>query len=195
MSTFFRGNRSTLLQEFETSISKIPIVRPRFQIPNSYSQNNFKFYVVCFTNEAEGYRIGADQCHAQTTMCCIPAAGIAICLKLSISSRTGSMGCPIALPSVHHGKNHSLDCYPPAELVRMPIKVSTLAFCSFVCPPHLKYRCTVHEREGENRKREWVCPLSWGIHYNLAGEGYIESTCCCVQARFLGMETKKLFPL
>jgi hypothetical protein len=24
-------------------------------------------------------------------------------------------------------------------------------------------------------------------------EGYIESTCCCVQARFLGMETKNSF--
>jgi hypothetical protein len=29
----------------------------------------------------------------------------------------------------------------------------------------------------------------------LDGEGYKESTCCCVQARFLVMETKKLFSL
>ncbi len=26
---------------------------------------------------------------------------------------------------------------------------------------------------------------------NLARDGYTESTCCCVQARFLGKETKK----
>jgi hypothetical protein len=51
------------------------------------------------------------------------------------------------------------------------------------------------ERRGESQKRDWVCPLSWSVHYNLAGEGYMESTCCCVQARFLGMETKKLFSL
>jgi hypothetical protein len=50
------------------------------------------------------------------------------------------------------------------------------------------------ERRGESQKREWVCPLSWSVHYNLVGEGYIESICCCVQARFLGMETKNSFP-
>jgi hypothetical protein len=38
-------------------------------------------------------------------------------------------------------------------------------------------------------------PLSWSVHHNLAGEGYIESTCCFVKARFLGMQTKKLFSL
>jgi hypothetical protein len=44
-----------LLREFETCIPKIPIARPRFQITNSYSQNNFfKFYVRPHTNEAEG---------------------------------------------------------------------------------------------------------------------------------------------
>jgi hypothetical protein len=31
----------TLLREFQTYIPKIPIARPRFQIPNSYSQNKF----------------------------------------------------------------------------------------------------------------------------------------------------------
>jgi hypothetical protein len=30
---------------------------------------------------------------------------------------------------------------------------------------------------------------------NFAHDGYIESTCCCVQARFLGIETKILFSL
>ncbi len=48
------------------------------------------------------------------------------------------------------------------------------------------------QREGGNRKRGSGSALSAD---NLAGEGYIESTCCCVQARFLGMETKKLFSL
>jgi hypothetical protein len=33
------------------------------------------------------------------------------------------------------------------------------------------------------------------VHHNLARDGYIEFTCCCVQARFLGKETKILFLL
>jgi hypothetical protein len=33
------------------------------------------------------------------------------------------------------------------------------------------------------------------VHHNLAREGYTESTCCYVQASFLGMETKILFSL
>jgi hypothetical protein len=36
--------------------------------------------------------------------------------------------------------------YPPAESIRMPIKVNTLSFC-LIClspPPPLKFRCTVH---------------------------------------------------
>ncbi len=30
----------------------------------------------------------------------------------------------------------------------------------------------------------------WSVYHNLAYDGYIEFTCCCVQARFLDMETK-----
>ncbi len=57
------------------------------------------------------------------------------------------------------------------------------------------YIC-ISQREGENRKRGSGSALSaWSVHYNLAGEGYIESACCCVQARILGMGTKKLFSL
>ncbi len=38
-------------------------------------------------------------------------------------------------------------------------------------------------------------PLSWSVHHSLTRDGYIESTYCCVQARFLGLETKILFSL
>ncbi len=47
----------------------------------------------------------------------------------------------------------------------------------------------------EEKEKEFLCPLSWSIHHNMARDGYIESTCCCVQVRFLVMETKILFPL
>jgi hypothetical protein len=58
-------------------------------------------------------------------------------------------------------------------------------------------------REGERGNSENVSlPLSAGAYntvhitqYNLACDGYMESTFCCVRARFLGMETKKLFSL
>jgi hypothetical protein len=39
--------------------------------------------------------------------------------------------------------------------------------------------------KGEGTQREYLCPLSWSVHHNLARDGYIESTCCYVQARFL----------
>ncbi len=50
------------------------------------------------------------------------------------------------------------------------------------------------EGRGERKQRECLCPLSWSVHHNVARDGYIEFTCCCVQARFLGMETKYSFP-
>jgi hypothetical protein len=40
-----------------------------------------------------------------------------------------------------------------------------------------------------------LSPLSWNAYHNLTRDRYIEYTCCCVQARFLGMETKIPFPL
>jgi hypothetical protein len=55
------------------------------------------------------------------------------------------------------------------------------------------YGRTTEEIRVEEKKEEFLCPLSWNVHHNMALEGYIESTCCCVQARFLGMETKELF--
>jgi hypothetical protein len=53
------------------------------------------------------------------------------------------------------------------------------------------------ETRVEEKQKEFICPLSWSVHHNLARDGYIEieSSCCCVQAIFLGMETKILFPL
>jgi hypothetical protein len=50
--------------------------------------------------------------------------------------------------------------------------------------------------EGDSGNSENVfCPLSWSVHHNLAHDGFIEFTCCCVQAKFLGMKTKILFSL
>jgi hypothetical protein len=44
----------------------------------------------------------------------------------------------------------------------------------------------------EEKKEEFLCPLSWSVHHNLARKDYTESTtCCCVLARFLGMEKSK----
>jgi hypothetical protein len=40
-----------------------------------------------------------------------------------------------------------------------------------------------------------VCPLSWSIHYNLAGEGYTESTCCCVISKIFRHGNKKTLVL
>jgi hypothetical protein len=57
------------------------------------------------------------------------------------------------------------------------------------------YGRTTEKIRVEEKKEEFLCPLSWNVHHNMALEGYIESTCCCVQARFLGMETKILFLL
>jgi hypothetical protein len=53
---------------------------------------------------------------------------------------------------------------------------------------------STEETRVEEKQKQFLCPLSWSIHHNLACDGYIESTCCYVQARFLGME-KILFPL
>ncbi len=47
----------------------------------------------------------------------------------------------------------------------------------------------------EEKQKQFLCPLSWSIHHNLACDGYIESTFCCVQARFLGIETKNTLSL
>ncbi len=41
--------------------------------------------MVSFTNKARGWSVGFGQRHSQTTMWCIPAAGVARCLQLSSS--------------------------------------------------------------------------------------------------------------
>ncbi len=51
---------------------------------------------------------------------------------------------------------------------------------------------TTEETKVEGKKKEFVCPLRWSVHHNMARDGYIESTCCCVQARFLGLEKNTL---
>jgi hypothetical protein len=51
------------------------------------------------------------------------------------------------------------------------------------------------ETRVEEKQKEFLCPLSWSIHHNLACDGYIESTCFCVQTRFLGMETRNTLSL
>jgi hypothetical protein len=50
--------------------------------------------------------------------------------------------------------------------------------------------------KGRKKQKEFTyLPSHLELHHNLAHVGYTESTCCCVQARFLGMETKILFAL
>jgi len=57
------------------------------------------------------------------------------------------------------------------------------------------YGCKLRGWRRDGKQRTCLCPLSWSIHHNITRDGYIESTCCCVQARFLGMETKIHFTL
>jgi hypothetical protein len=53
-------------------------------------------------------------------------------------------------------------------------------------------KCVPQRRQGiEEKQKEFI----WSTYHNLARDGYIESTCCCVKAKFLGMETKILFSL
>jgi hypothetical protein len=42
---------------------------------------------------------------------------------------------------------------------------------------------------------EFLCPLIWSVHHNLARDGYIESTCCCVQIRFAKIADSYSLPL
>jgi hypothetical protein len=41
---------------------------------------------------------------------------------------------------------------------------------------------TTQEIRVEEKKEEFLCPFSWSVHHNLARDGYIEFTCCFVQA-------------
>jgi hypothetical protein len=53
-------------------------------------------------------------------------------------------------------------------------------------------------RSTEEKQKEFLCPLSWSVHHNLARDGYIESTRCSAvskQARFLGMERARTISL
>ncbi len=54
---------------------------------------------------------------------------------------------------------------------------------------------TKWETKVEEKKEKFLCPVSWCVHHNLAHDGYIDFACCCVQAKFLGRETKILFTL
>jgi hypothetical protein len=54
---------------------------------------------------------------------------------------------------------------------------------------------TTEEIGVEEKREEFLCPLSWSIHHNLARDGYIKSTCVCAQAGLSGMVTKILFSL
>jgi hypothetical protein len=49
--------------------------------------------------------------------------------------------------------------------------------------------------KGRGKQRVYLCPLSRSLNYNLTHHGYKEATCCYVQERFLGMETKIFFSL
>jgi hypothetical protein len=41
-------------------------------------------------------------------------------------------------------------------------------------------------------EEKFLCSLSLSVNHNLARDGYIESTCCCVKARVLGMAKNTL---
>jgi hypothetical protein len=49
---------------------------------------------------------------------------------------------------------------------------------------------STEETRAEEKQKEFLCPLSWSVHHNLASDGYIESTRCC-HAGFLGMERER----
>ncbi len=51
----------------------------------------------------------------------------------------------------------------------------TVACCAF---------SSTEETRVEEKQKEFLCSLSRRVHHDLARDGYIESTCCCVQARF-----------
>jgi hypothetical protein len=50
---------------------------------------------------------------------------------------------------------------------------------------------STEETRVEEKQKEFLCPLSWSVHHKLARDGYIDSTRCCVQARFLGIERER----
>jgi hypothetical protein len=55
------------------------------------------------------------------------------------------------------------------------------------------YRKHREDEYGGEKRRSLSALISWSVHHNLAPDGYIESTCSCVQARFLGMETQRFY--
>ena len=67
----------------------------------------------------------------------------------------------------------------------------------FSCTYNIRQMCLVESTEEtrvERKQRECLCPFSWSVHHaNLARDVYIESTCCCVQSRFLGMGTQRFY--
>ncbi len=51
------------------------------------------------------------------------------------------------------------------------------------------------ETRVEEKQKDFICPLSWCVHHNLARNGYIESTCCCVLSKIFrhGNKNNTLF--
>ncbi len=45
--------------------------------------------------------------------------------------------------------------------------------------------------KGRREKKDFLYPLSWSVHRNLARDGYIESTCCCTHRVHILVEMKQ----
>jgi hypothetical protein len=46
------------------------------------------------------------------------------------------------------------------------------------------WKTTTEETRVGEKQKEFLCPRSWSVHNNLAHNGYNQSTCCFLQAKF-----------
>jgi hypothetical protein len=93
--------------------------------------------VVCFTTGVKGQSVGSDQRQYISSW---------NCQMLSTDQLLSGKAAWVALPSAHHGKNQTYwaTILQPAEMVRTPVKVTTLAFC-LIClypPPPIQVYCS-----------------------------------------------------
>ncbi len=79
---------------------------------------------------------------------------------------------------------------PCAARTRMRVNISVEPL---LCSCHRTLSPPQRKEEERGNSKNVSALFSWSLH--LARDGFTESTCCCVRARFLGMETKLLFSL
>ena len=95
-------------------------------------------------HEAKGQSVSADQRHAQTTMCRIPAAGNARCSQLSSSYQVRQHELPFPVPiMVKITPTEQLSFSWAGQDANQGQHSSFLPHLS-VPPPPRKHRCTVH---------------------------------------------------